>query len=197
VMARQALINHAWAVSCIVFSLPQGVLAGFWPPELGFSTSGARRSGQIRLRPCGRGVCLSLFSTGWRYWTGLAASRSVWSAPHPGALGYDSAGNERKRRNAAHSKRFATTCAPLRSRSKTIIGGLDGDARVESYWGILPAVNVLAGANPDGPVGLRDAIPRNVEVGEAPCSAEESAQPLVNATRFIGKFRSRVAELGH
>ena len=104
----------------------KGFSPDFGPPELGFSTPGARRSGQIRPWPCGRRACL---------------------------------------------------------------GGLDGDAGVEGYWGILPAVNVLAGANPDGPVGLRHAIPRNVEVGEV-APAIYWGRELAFVRGFIRAYRA-------
>ena len=44
--------------------------------------------------------------------------------------------------------------------------GCGGEAEAEHFGHINVAVNVLAGANPDGPVGFRLAKPGNVKLGD-------------------------------
>jgi hypothetical protein len=52
-----------------------------------------------------------------------------------------------------------------------------GDAGAGHFWDISPAVNVLAGANPDGRPGLRYAMPGNVELGDVAVGARTGARP--------------------
>ena len=52
-----------------------------------------------------------------------------------------------------------------------------GDAGAGHFWDISPAVNVLAGANPDGRPGLRHAMPGNVDLGDVAVGARTGARP--------------------
>jgi hypothetical protein len=59
-----------------------------------------------------------------------------------------------------------------------LLCGSGGDAGAGHFWDIGPAVNVLAGANPDGPAGFRHAIPGDVKLGNvAPAVGRGWQQP--------------------
>src|ERR1017187_3653069 len=59
-----------------------------------------------------------------------------------------------------------------------LLWGCGRDAGAGHFGDILPAVNVLAGANPDGPAGFRHAIPGNVKLRDvAPAVGRGRQQP--------------------
>jgi hypothetical protein len=69
----------------------------------------------------------------------------------------------------------AATTARL---GRAVLCGWGADAGAGHFWDIRPAVNVLAGANPNGRAGFRHAVPGNVKLGDvAPAVGRWWQQP--------------------
>jgi len=75
------------------------------------------------------------------------------------------------------SSRFTFHASPGRQR-RASLWGWGGDAEADHFRDVSPAVNVLAGANPDRPAGFGLAIPPNVKLGDvAPAVGRGRQQP--------------------